>query len=208
MDGLTGETCNDRCESICKTCSQTNPTHCTSCSGGFTGPGCNCIPNCRCELNGVCNECINGFILESQDCKCNKKFCVDSNFCPSCQNDTFYTFDENQCLNGCDDGYTGADCADLCTDYDNECTKCSQNEHFCVQCKGGLTPNTDATTTSTCDSSAAGIVGGTVGGASTIIILIIGIVLCIQRFVQYTVKDTVNKFDIVYVLYFFVYARF
>ncbi|WAR16748.1 hypothetical protein MAR_031342 [Mya arenaria] len=50
---------------------------------------------------------------------------------------------ETHCLIGCDDGYTGANCADLCTDYDHDCTKCSQNEHFCVQCKGGLTPNTD-----------------------------------------------------------------
>ncbi|WAR16629.1 hypothetical protein MAR_031223, partial [Mya arenaria] len=49
MDGFTAATCNDRCDGICQTCSQTNSTHCTSCYGGFSGSDCKCIPNCRCE---------------------------------------------------------------------------------------------------------------------------------------------------------------
>ncbi|WAR16788.1 TENX-like protein, partial [Mya arenaria] len=160
IDGFTAATCNDRCEKICETGSQTNSSHCTSCFGKISGPGCKCIPNCQCELNEECNQCLNGFTLQSKDCKCNRKYCIESSSCTACQNDTSYTFDgtccecntlcknnqclsENQCLNDCGDGYTVADCANLCTDYYNDCTKCSQNEHVCVQCESGLTPNTD-----------------------------------------------------------------
>ncbi|WAR16810.1 TENX-like protein [Mya arenaria] len=273
LNGFTAATCNDRCDDICKTCSQANSTHCTSCFGGFSGPGCKCIPNCKCEVNSeVCNECINGFEVEGKECKCNKNYCLNSSLCTSCQNNTLYSFEgtccecsthckskqcmsENHCLNGCEDGYTGVDCADLCTDYDTDCTKCSQTENFCVQCKSGLTPNTDgvcarpcsetcvnkvcdaktgmclqgcirnfyadkcdiicpstcasvpnktrcdnygrclhgciegykgvtcinSTKANTGNSSAAWITGGAVGGASTIIFVIIGIVLYIQR---------------------------
>ncbi|XP_052765418.1 cell death abnormality protein 1-like [Mya arenaria] len=161
LDGFTADSCNDSCDGFCKTCSQTNSTYCTSCFDGFSGSECKCIPNCRCELNSeVCNECTNGFEMKSKDCKCNRSYCLNSMHCTTCQNNKFYTFNdtccecnklcknkqcssETHCLIGCDDGYTGANCADLCTDYDHDCTKCSQNEHFCVQCKGGLTPNTD-----------------------------------------------------------------
>ncbi|XP_052765780.1 uncharacterized protein LOC128207025 isoform X2 [Mya arenaria] len=159
VDGSTGETCNDRCESICKTCSQTNSSNCKSCFGGFSGPGCKCFPNCQCELNSeVCNECINGFALQSKDCKCNIKYCIDSSYCTSCQNDTFYTYDgtccecsshcknrecssENQCLRGCDDGYTGDDCETSCTSFDSECESCNQTGMFCLHCKEEFYPN-------------------------------------------------------------------
>ncbi|WAR16799.1 TENX-like protein, partial [Mya arenaria] len=273
MDGFTAAACNDKCNSICKACSQTNSTHCLSCFGGYSGPSCKCLPNCQCELNSeACNGCSNGFEIESKYCKCNKKYCVDYLNCRSCLNDSFYTYNgtccecstncrngqcvsEDQCLNGCEDGYTGADCADLCIDYDVNCIKCSQVEQFCVICESGFSPNTEsvcarqcsdtcfnkecdaktgkclqgcirnyyadkcdlvcpstcasvpnitrcdnygrclhgciegykgvtcnnATTANTGNLYAGGIIGGAVGGASTIIFVIIGIVLCIQR---------------------------
>ncbi|XP_052761635.1 cell death abnormality protein 1-like [Mya arenaria] len=273
MDGFTAAACNDKCDSICKACSQTNHKHCLSCFGGYSGPSCKCLPNCQCELNSEpCNGCTNGFEIESKYCKCNKKYCVDYLNCRSCLNHSFYTYNgtccecstncrngqcvsEDHCLNGCEDGYTGADCSDLCIHHDVNCIKCSQVEQFCVICKSGFSPNTEsvcarqcsdtcfnkecdaktgrclqgcnlnfyaekcdlecpstcasvpnktrcdnygrclhgciegytgvtcinATTANTGNSSAGGLIGGAVGGASTIIFVIIGIVLCIQR---------------------------
>ncbi|XP_052765404.1 multiple epidermal growth factor-like domains protein 10 [Mya arenaria] len=166
VDEFTADSCIDKCDDICKTCSQTNSTHCTSCFGGFSGPSCKCIPNCQCELDSeVCNECTNNFQFESKYCKCNKKYCVEYLNCSSCLSDSFYTYNDtccecstncrngqclsvDQCLNGCEDGYTGADCADLCTEYDGNCTKCNQAKPLCVRCQPGFSPNTDGVCTS------------------------------------------------------------
>ncbi|XP_052761503.1 uncharacterized protein LOC128204171 [Mya arenaria] len=160
VDGYTAATCNARCDGICQTCSQTNFSHCTSCFGGFSGPGCKCIPNCRCELNNEeCNQCVNGFTLESKDCKCNREYCIDSSSCTACQNDTFYTFNGtccecsrncknrqclsgNQCLSGCVDGFTGNDCETSCTSFDIECKYCTQTGSVCLRCNYGFYPNT------------------------------------------------------------------
>ncbi|XP_052761982.1 multiple epidermal growth factor-like domains protein 10, partial [Mya arenaria] len=171
LDGFTGATCSDKCDVICKTCSQTNYSHCTSCFGGLSGPSCKCIPNCQCELNSyVCNECTDGFEINSKDCKCNRNYCLNNSHCTSCQNNTFYTYNgtccechthcknkqcssETHCLNGCEDGYTGEDCADLCKDYDTSCRKCSQIEHFCVNCEIGFSPNTESVCARQCNDT-------------------------------------------------------
>ncbi|XP_052763701.1 multiple epidermal growth factor-like domains protein 11 isoform X2 [Mya arenaria] len=166
LDGFTTANCTERCDGNCKICSQTNYTHCTACLGEFSGLSCKCVPNCQCELNNeVCKKCTNGFEVESKDCKCNKKYCFDKSHCTSCQNNTVYSYEDtccecstncknkqclpvNQCLNGCEDGYTGVDCAELCTYYDGNCTKCNQTTHFCFRCQQGFSPNIDGVCTS------------------------------------------------------------
>ncbi|XP_053397353.1 protein draper-like [Mercenaria mercenaria] len=121
-------------------CTPCNPTcvECISysecvCESGKYGPACNkeCnISNCKSciDVDSVvkCTECINGYAFLNGYCILETNLCSQycSNGCDSNQN----------CLYGCENGWTGQKCTERCA---AQCGKCSQNDaKNCKICKG------------------------------------------------------------------------
>ncbi|XP_053385840.1 proprotein convertase subtilisin/kexin type 5-like [Mercenaria mercenaria] len=118
------------CNPACETCISYSECVCQS---GKYGPTCSkdCnISNCTSciEVDSVvkCTECISGYTVLNGYCVPGTNLCSQycSNGCDSNQN----------CLGGCQNGWTGQKCTEMCAD---QCGKCDQNDgKDCKICKG------------------------------------------------------------------------
>ncbi|WAR16811.1 TENX-like protein [Mya arenaria] len=200
LDGFTGATCSDKCDVICKTCSQTNYSHCTSCFGGLSGPSCKCIPNCQCELNSQCLQgCNERYWGQNYNHSCHPSCtsCLQENgTCTQCVNNSLISFGDycaiqcsetcvnklcddttGRCLQGCVRNFY-ADKCDLvcpstCASEPNKtrCDNYGRCLHGCTEGYKGITC-ASATSTPKSDASVGRLIGGTVGEAITIVSVI------------------------------------
>ncbi|XP_052215407.1 cell death abnormality protein 1-like [Dreissena polymorpha] len=163
--GLT--TCENHCPNKCVTCSSAKL--CLTCANGYYGSRCGsqCPDTCQtCDEHGICLTCKVNYFDPDKKCQCLQGLC-ESIPCVACSNSTYYANEHSNtccpcssqckhslcssaelCTHGCENGYFGTGCENVCSIRDQMCTICNENTlntFVCTTCIDRFYPNSNRT---------------------------------------------------------------